>query len=518
MSEFDKNRQLFYSQLEKMFAGRELENFKGKSGFSNLLSIKAKYFKIIKKFLDDEIAKKFPTQTLQSELFQKLYTFFDSYLNETGSPYFNKTEFYKNIYEKVYTNSQDVTLFWKTQRLYYVKSDSIPKDATFEIKNDNEDIKAKIIFDTSKLKYTSTNEKKELKFIIKALSKSEKTITLLVVYKSQKMDLGDNYSFEIDSQIKDKEIVIKATKDNEKKLKELLDSYELNIKISDIAKALHSYKKQQDVDFFIHKDAESFLKEQFDIYLYHYLFKESKENLWNKNRIETIQNIKEIAFFVIEKIGAFEDELKAIWLKPKFVRELNYIISLDKIDKKFHNKILANEKLQNEWRELGLLDDEKYQEFLPVDTIHLDDDLKEKILSSFDNLDEITDGVLIKSDNFQALNTIMPKYKGEIDLIYIDPPFNTEKADFSYKDRFKDSTWLTLMDNRLSLSRELLSERGSFYLHLGINKIFGSINFRDEIIWYCGRTGAGHSSLPIAINPIFRYVLSNHNIWHSPRS
>jgi len=493
VSEFDKNRQLFYSQLEKMFAGRELENFKGKSGFSNLLSIKAKYFQDIKKFLDDEIAKKFPTQTLQSELFQKLYTFFDSYLNETGSPYFNKTEFYKNIYEKVYTNSQDVTLFWKTQRLYYVKSDSIPKDATFEIKNDNEDIKAKIIFDTSELKYTSTNEKKELKFIIKALSKSEKTITLLVVYKSQKMDLGDNYSFEIDSQIKEKEIVIKATKENEKKLKELLNSYDIEINTSDIAKALHTYKKQQDVDFFIHKDAESFLKEQFDIYLYHYLFKESKENLWNKNRIETIQNIKEIAFFVIEKIGAFEDELKAIWLKPKFVRELNYIISLDKIDKKFHNKILANEKLQNEWRELGLLDDEKYQEFLPVDTIHLDDDLKEKILSSFDNLDEITDGVLIKSDNFQALNTIMPKYKGEIDLIYIDPPFNTG-SDFAYKDRFQDSTWLTLMENRLRLGRDLLSERGSFYLHLDhnanymgrflLNNIFGKENFLNELIWY----------------------------------
>jgi hypothetical protein len=203
VSDLKKNRQLFYSQLEKMFAGKELQNFKGQSGFSNLLSIKAKYFNAVQESLDNEISEKFPTANLQSELFQKLYTFFDSYLNETGSPYFNKTEFYKNLYEKVYTNSEDTALFWKTQRLYYVKSDSIPKAAAFEIKNDDK-VQAKVLFDTDELRYTATNEKKELKFIIKELSKNDKSITLLVLYKSQKTELTDSYSFEINSQIDDK--------------------------------------------------------------------------------------------------------------------------------------------------------------------------------------------------------------------------------------------------------------------------------------------------------------------------
>jgi hypothetical protein len=305
VSDLKKNRQLFYSQLEKMFAGKELQNFKGKSGFSNLLAIKSKYFETIKKGLEKEILDRFPKQNLQSELFQKLYTFFDSYLNETGSPYFNKTEFYKNLYEKVYTNSEDTALFWKTQRLYYVKSDSIPKPAVFEIK-DNDDIRAKIVFDTDELRYTATNEKKELKFIIKDLSKNEKSITLSVLYKSQKPELTDSYSFEINSQIDDKKIVIKTTKDNEKKLLELIESYELDIDTAQIAEAIHTYKRQQDVDFFVHKDAEAFLKEQFNLYLYHYLFKDNEINEW-QDRIETIQAIKDIAFFVIEKIGAFED-------------------------------------------------------------------------------------------------------------------------------------------------------------------------------------------------------------------
>ncbi|MFK7780393.1 MAG: site-specific DNA-methyltransferase, partial [Candidatus Gracilibacteria bacterium] len=129
---------------------------------------------------------------------------------------------------------------------------------------------------------------------------------------------------------------------------------------------------------------------------------------------------------------------------------------------------------------------------------HLSSEVKYKILSSFDNLDEITDGVLIKSDNFQALNTILPKYKGLIDLIYIDPPFNTG-SDFAYKDKFQDSTWLTLMENRLTLSKDLLSDKGSFYLHLDynanyigrelLNSTYGIENFKNEIVWcYTGPT------------------------------
>ena len=87
----------------------------------------------------------------------------------------------------------------------------------------------------------------------------------------------------------------------------------------------------------------------------------------------------------------------------------------------------------------------------------------------------------------------MPKYQGKIDLIYIDPPFNTG-SDFEYKDKFQDSTWLSLMENRLELAKNLLSDKGIFYLHLDhnanyrgrelLNSIFGEENFRNEIIWY----------------------------------
>ena len=478
----EKNKQAFYSQLENMFAGKELKKFKGKSGFSNLLSIKAKYFEHIKQTLENKISKTFKSSNTQNELYEKAITFFDSYLNETGCPYFNKTEFYKNLYEKVYTNTSDTALFYKTSKLYYVKSDSVPSDAQFDIKNENEETpRAKIKFDCERLVYTSTNEKKDLRFILKDLNKKDKIITLLVVYKDQKIDLGDDYSFELNSK-KDEDSfeLISNNKQNLDKFHELLFNYELDIKSSEVAESIAIYKKQKEIDFFIHKDAKSFLEEQFNIYLYNFLFKDSeiKFNEWGIERLEQIKAIKTIIFETIELISKFEDELRAMWLKPKFVKNLNYIISLDKIDIKFHNQIKSNNDLINEWQEMEF---DIANEFLPVDTKYLDEKLKYEILSNIENIDEITDGILIKSDNFQALNTILPKYKEQIDLIYIDPPFNTG-SDFAYKDRFQDSTWLTLMENRLSLAKEFLTDKGSFYLHLDYRANFLGRLLLDNIM------------------------------------
>ncbi|MEM2175659.1 MAG: site-specific DNA-methyltransferase, partial [Candidatus Micrarchaeia archaeon] len=85
----------------------------------------------------------------------------------------------------------------------------------------------------------------------------------------------------------------------------------------------------------------------------------------------------------------------------------------------------------------------------------------------FDNLDEELDGWLIKSENFQALNTILPKFKGKVQTIYIDPPYNTGSDEFIYMDRYRHSTWLTMMENRLSLAKELMKEDGVIFVSIG---------------------------------------------------
>jgi adenine specific DNA methylase Mod len=134
---------------------------------------------------------------------------------------------------------------------------------------------------------------------------------------------------------------------------------------------------------------------------------------------------------------------------------------------------------------------DKYK-FLPIDTKYFKD-LEIEILSLFDDLDNALDGWLIKSENYQALNTILPKFKEKVQTIYIDPPFNLESSDqFLYRTNYKDSTWATLLDNRLRLAKDWLNEKGSIFVRCDYNgnwivrqlldEIFGEENFRNEIV------------------------------------
>jgi adenine-specific DNA-methyltransferase len=77
------------------------------------------------------------------------------------------------------------------------------------------------------------------------------------------------------------------------------------------------------------------------------------------------------------------------------------------------------------------------------------------------------DGWLIKSENYQALNTILNKFAGKIKVIYIDPPYNTGSDEFLYEDKHRHSSWLAMMENRLSLARGLLSDDGVIFISIG---------------------------------------------------
>jgi adenine-specific DNA-methyltransferase len=143
--------------------------------------------------------------------------------------------------------------------------------------------------------------------------------------------------------------------------------------------------------------------------------------------------------------------------------------------------------------------DDKAWKRLPIDTKYFDEEFKWKLIVALTEklpedrgIDDILDGILIKSENWQALNLLMNKYRGKVQTIYIDPPFNTGE-EFLYKDNYQNSTWLTLMENRLSLSKHLLKDTGSLYCHLDHNSnylvrflldsIFGHDNFQNEIVW-----------------------------------
>ena len=157
-------------------------------------------------------------------------------------------------------------------------------------------------------------------------------------------------------------------------------------------------------------------------------------------------------------------------------------------------------------------------------------------------------------DNLQVMSHLLKEYRGQIDLIYIDPPFDS-KADYKkkidvkgvgkaesdsstfeekqYGDIWTNDEYLQFMYERLILLRELLSERGSIYLHcdwhrsaylrLLLDEVFGANNFRNEIVWsYFGFKRATSKKFPQKHDVIYSYTKSPDYIWnvqykpHSP--
>ena len=86
------------------------------------------------------------------------------------------------------------------------------------------------------------------------------------------------------------------------------------------------------------------------------------------------------------------------------------------------------------------------------------------------DLDTALDGELVHSENYQALNTLLPKYKERVKCIYIDPPFNLDGSDrFDYRTNYKDSCWATMLENRLRLAKIHLSDDGAIFVRCDYN-------------------------------------------------
>lgn len=97
------------------------------------------------------------------------------------------------------------------------------------------------------------------------------------------------------------------------------------------------------------------------------------------------------------------------------------------------------------------------------------------------------ENLIIKGNNLLSLSSLLKLYEGKIQLINIDPPYNTGSDSFGYNDKFKHSSWLTFMKNRLSVAHRLLKREGficcqvneseSYYLKVLMDEIFGANNY-----------------------------------------
>lgn len=152
---------------------------------------------------------------------------------------------------------------------------------------------------------------------------------------------------------------------------------------------------------------------------------------------------------------------------------------------------------------------------------------------------------LFWGDNLQVLSHLLKEYRGKVDLIYIDPPFDS-KADYvkkvkikgkqikgieqglfeekQYTDIWDKDEYLQFMYERLLLMKELLSERGSIYLHcdwhknsylrLIMDEVFGSSNFRNEVIWSYFVSGKYPNEFARDHDNIYVYSKSDNSVFN----
>ena len=451
----NKNENKFYKSLENIFLGVKVE---GDSGYVNLLKIKEQYYKyVIDEFKDEVNKEEIIDDQYKEDFYNLLFSFFEKYFNESGSVYFFKTYSWQKIYERIYSSDKDVILFWKTNMLYYVKSDILFSKMDVSINDKN--VTYRFVFDVTGLQQKQNNTKQNLIYELKSF---EKNIVTLSVYNSSR------------NKTNNLEIISDQT----------------GIYEEIIQKAVKTFESQNSVDYFLNKNAKAFLNEQLDLFISQILLEEKSE--FNETRLKQLKIFKEYAQKLIAFISQFEGELVRIWNKPKFVLNSNYVITANKLNTDILKLIINdkgyNEQL-NEWDkfqfisegELKNLHDPNYliTTTLPIDTKYFKD-IEIKIINVFPLIDKMLDGRLIKSDNYQMLNTYLAKFKNKVQCVYIDPPFDTGK-DFAYMDNYQDSTWLTLMKDRLDLAFQFVKDNGCFWLHLDYNaNVYGKELLKNQ--------------------------------------
>ena len=241
-----------------------------------------------------------------------------------------------------------------------------------------------------------------------------------------------------------------------------------------LAKYLNQYTAKNSMDYFIHKDLGSFLKRELDFYIKNEVFR--LDGLGNADAPNSQQfdkllknalTLREVAHKLIVFLAQTEDFQKKLWLKKKFVVDTQWLVTLDKVPANLYPQVESNEAQWAEWVKLGFVAPDakrhellKQDSFLVLDTQFFVAEFTAKLLASIVNLDESTDGVLVHSENFQALNLMQARYKEQVKCIYIDPPYNTNSTPILYKNEYKHSSWASLMQDRLALSMRLLNDDG----------------------------------------------------------
>ncbi len=464
------------------------------------------------------------------EIFSRIYEFFSRYY-QNGDLIPIRRYGGENDYIVPY-NGEEVYLYWANKDQYYVKTTEYFQKYTF---------KAGIYDVNFKLREAhidKNNVKGKDKYFVLCdenfLEVKDRCVNIYFEYRE--LTNEDYERLELRDRANKKTIKEKLLEDAVERINKELEKTkhpdikrQLNAKYvkksgeesekTKLEMHLLNYVTKNTKDYFIHKNLKKFFMTELDYYIKNEMMPLEDITAMDEAKLRKVMRrvkvFKNLATKIIEFLAEIEEFEKMLWEKKKFVVSTEYVITLDKIAEyagaefleSILDTILANERQREEWKELfdvkirskndlfEMKIDGKEWKKLPVDTKYFDEEFKWKllvVLTKEHELDDILDGVLIKSENWQALNLLREKYKDRVKTIYIDPPYNTGSGDFLFKDNYPHSSWLTMMEDRLNIARLLLNERGVFFSNIDDNevdnlgvllkRVFGDTK-TDKIIW-----------------------------------
>lgn len=460
------------------------------------------------KELKAKLANGFDVEKVENEIYSDLYNFFKRYYSE--GDFLSLRRYKEGVYALPY-EGEEVKLHWANADQYYIKSGETLTNYTFKAGD------KKVRFEVISATTEQNNNKDDKNRRFKLLEEHP------VRFENNEYVISFSYLPNYDALDKKGKPIAKEQKviNNEMEKALLVNTNLLPIvndlnkltgtdtnRITTILKHLNNFTAKNTFDYFIHKDLGKFLRRELDFFIKNEIMHLDDIDSDEAPRVEQylgkIKVLRKVASKIITFLAQLEDFQKKIWLKKKFILETNYCITLDRVPEKLYSTIATNEKQKEEWQKLfaineikgfnGDITEEflKQNPYLVLDTAFFDNDFRYKLLSSIDNFDEQCDGLLVNADNFQYLNLSQEKQTAKVKCIYIDPPYNTGGDGFVYKDGYSHSSWLSMMNDRLRLAREYLTDDGVIFISIDeheadnlkkiCNMCFGDNNFVADFI------------------------------------
>jgi len=406
------------------------------------------------------------TEGLEQEVFSHLANFFRRYYRD--GDFISMRRYKKDVYAIPY-EGEEVKLHWANHDQYYIKSSENFKHYSFTLPDSK-----KVTFQLKEVSTEQNNNKlqgdAERRFALHGeLPVEENGEELLINFTYEPFMNG----------VKQDVLLVKAVDVLTKEVPAAfagvftLNPSEKNKSRTLLDKHLSDYVAKNSFDFFIHKDLGGFLGRELDFYIKNEVLYIDDINILQTDffvaQLSKVKAIKVVAQKIIDFLAQIENFQKKLWLKKKFVIRTDYCITLDKIPSSYYAEIAKNKAQLAEWKLLFDVDIQNegqlvFEAYLLLDTKFFDEPFKDRLLAEFDNLDELTDGLLINSENYQALSLIQLKFTGKVRSIYIDPPYNTPHSEILYKNQFKHSSWLSLIHNTVPTLNAFFTPNHSFGL------------------------------------------------------